>query len=110
MRRGRLRTCISLPAFLLLAAAGFGQRFGGGGLSFTGHGEAPSPVFPKHGEFHFIRLEYTDLPQYHRGFGFGSRNGQGNGWWVVDWPDSDEHFSEGVQRLTRVETGEPLHM
>jgi len=25
-------------------------------------------------EFHFIRLEYTDLPQYHRGFGFsGSR-------------------------------------
>ena len=35
---------------------------------------------------------------------------QGNGWWVVDWPDSDFHFSEGVRRLTRVDTGAPLHM
>ena len=39
-----------------------------------------------------------------------SRNGRGNGWWMQDWPDADEHFSTGVQRLTRVETGQPLHM
>jgi hypothetical protein len=59
----------------------------------SGHDEGPPPVSPKDGEFHFIRLEYTDLPQFHRGFGFGSRNGQGEGWWVVDWPDADDHFS-----------------
>ena len=29
-------------------------------------------------EFHFIRIEYTDLPQHHRGFGYASR----------DWADS----------------------
>jgi hypothetical protein len=95
-------------ALLWLAAAGSAQRFGGG-IRFQGHDEGPAPVFPKNGEFHFIRLEYTDLPQYHRGFGFGSRNGQGEGWWIVDWPDADDHFSEGVGRLTRVDTGEPRH-
>jgi hypothetical protein len=112
MTRGRLRIALAVPAFLLLAAAGFAQRFGGGGggIRFTGHGEAPPARFPQKGEFHFIRLEYTDLPQFHRNFGFGSRNGEGSGWWLVDWPDADEHFSQGVQRLTRVETGEPLHM
>jgi len=25
-------------------------------------------------------------------------------------PDSDEHFSQGVQRLTRMEVGEPVHL
>ena len=113
------------PLFFVLAAAAllvtvaFAQRgrgFGGGGfggrggLRFDGHGEGPKAVFPVNGEFHFVRLEYTDLPQFHRRFGFGSRNGEGDGWWLVDWPDADEHFSQGMQRLTRVETGEPRHM
>jgi len=75
-----------------------------------GTSEAPLPTFPALGEFHFIRMEYTDLPSHHRGFGFASRTAQGNGWWVVDWPDADFHFSEGVRRLTRIDTGEPLHM
>ena len=75
-----------------------------------GTSEAPLPTFPAAGEFHFIRMEYTDLPNHHRGFGFASRTAQGNGWWVVDWPDADFHFSEGVRRLTRVDTGAPLHM
>ena len=44
-------------------------------------------------------LEYTDLPQYHRGFGYASRDGQGTGWWLVDWPDADNHFSRAC-RLT----------
>jgi hypothetical protein len=114
MRSGRFRMLVLLSAALVLSAVGLAQRFGGGfgggGIRFTGHGEGPAPDFPKRGEFHFIRLEYTDLPQFHRGWGFGSRNGEGSGWWIVDWPDSDEHFSTGVQRLTRVETAEPLHM
>ena len=32
---------------------------------------------------------------------------RGEGWWVVDWPDADDHFSQGVQRLTRIATGDP---
>ncbi len=94
-------------ALALFSAAGLAQRFGGGGIRFEGQDEGLAPVFPKEGEFHFIRVEYTDLPQFHRGFGFGSRNGQGEGWWIVDWPDADDHFSQGVERLTRVNTGEP---
>ncbi len=55
-------------------------------------------------------MEYTDLPEYHRYFGFASRGARGEGWWVVDWPDADDHFSQGVQRLTRIATGDPRHM
>jgi hypothetical protein len=29
---------------------------------------------------------------------------------MVDWPDADDHFSSGVQRLTRIDTGDPRHM
>jgi hypothetical protein len=66
--------------------------------------------FPVHnGEYHFIRIEYTDLPEYHRGWGYVSRDGTGSGWWLVDWPDADYHFTLGVQRLTRLDVGDPRH-
>ena len=68
------------------------------------------PEFPTQGEFHFVRVEYTDLPEYHRFFGFASRGARGEGWWVVDWPDADNHFTSGVQRLTRIDTGDPRHL
>jgi hypothetical protein len=103
-----MRIAMVLTVCLLLAGAALAQRFGG--LNFEGHDAGPEASFPAKGEFHFIRVEYTDLPQFHRGFGFVSRNARGNGWWMQDWPDADEHFSTGVQRLTRVETGQPLHM
>jgi hypothetical protein len=89
----------------VVAIAGLAQR-----LTFQGHDEAPRPVFPASAEFHFVRLEYTDLPEFHRRWGFASRGANGEGWWVVDWPDAEDHFSLGVQRLTRIETGEPLHL
>jgi uncharacterized protein DUF4159 len=72
--------------------------------------EGPRPSFPERAEFHFIRVEYTDLPQFHRRFGRASRNATGNGWWMVDWPDADDHFTAGVQRLTRIDTGDPRHV
>jgi len=107
---GRLRVCATraraslvLAAMLWLAVLGLAQR------SRFQREEEPRPVFPAAGEFHFVRVEYTDLPQFHRWFGFASRSGQGEGWWIVDWPDSDDHFSMGVQRLTRIETAEPRH-
>jgi hypothetical protein len=109
MKPARKHTAIVASALFLLAAAGLAQRFGGS-VRFEGHDEEARPEFPSGAEFHFIRLEYTDLPEYHRSFGYASRSGQGDGWWIVDWPDAEDHFSMGVQRLTRVATGDPRHV
>lgn len=79
-------------------------------IEFEGHDDGPRPDFPSTGEFHFVRLEYNDLPQFHRRWGYASRSGQGNGWWIVDWPDAEDHFTSGVQRLTRIAAGESRHM
>ena len=69
------------------------------------------PLIPSRAaEFHFVRMEYTDLPQYHRRWGRVSRAGEGSGWWVVDWPAADNHFTRGIQRLTRIDTGDPRHL
>lgn len=71
----------------------------------------PEEVAPaRNAEFHFIRLEYTDLPQYHRRWGYSSRDGQGAGWWLVDWPAADNHFTYGISRLTRIDIGDPRHL
>jgi hypothetical protein len=105
-----MRAGLALAALLLLAAAGSAQRgrFGYGRLQDPD--DDPQPVFPTSAEFHFIRVEYTDLPQYHRGYGFASRSGMGDGWWIVDWPAADNHFTTGIQRLTRIDTGDPRHL
>jgi Domain of unknown function (DUF4159) len=103
-----VRSGLILTGLFVLAAAALGQR---GRFRFQGpDDEGPRPDFPRNGEFHFIRTEYTDLPEYHRGFGFASRDARGTGWWMVDWPDADDHFSTGIQRLTRIDVGEPHHM
>ena len=112
MTRGlQLRTSASarvvfvLGALLLLAIGALAQRF-----RVQEDDEGPRPSFPSQAEFHFIRLEYTDLPQYHRRWSYASRNGSGEGWWLVDWPDADDHFTSGVQRLTRIAAGDPRHL
>jgi hypothetical protein len=89
---------------VLVASGALAQRFR------SQREDGPRPEFPSGGEFHFVRVEYTDLPEHHRRFGFSSRSARGDGWWNVDWPDADDHFSLGVRRLTRVDTGEPRHM
>lgn len=61
--------------------------------------------FPKRGEYHFVRMEYTDMPGARRFFRDGRR-----GWWAQDWPEADIHFSQGIRRLTRLEVGEPTHL
>lgn len=95
-----MRVLIAIAALTLLA-----QR-----PRFADPDAEPRPSFPRDAEYHFIRVEYTDLPQYHRGWGYASRDGRGEGWWIVDWPDADDHFSTGVQRLTRIDTGDPRHL
>ncbi|HLK63725.1 MAG TPA: DUF4159 domain-containing protein [Bryobacteraceae bacterium] len=105
MNRVSARSAAILAAICLLVTVALAQRY----RSRIPESEAPPPVFPTGAEFHFIRLEYTDLPEHHRGFGFASRGASGEGWWVVDWPDADNHFTLGVGRLTRLDTGDPRH-
>src|SRR3989442_7731377 len=104
MKRTRMHAGLVLAAMLLLEIAGLAQRF-----PFQ-RDQSSRPAFARGAEFHFIRVEYTDLPQYHRRFGYASRTGTGDGWWMVDWPDADDHFSMGVQRLTRIDAGDPRHL
>jgi hypothetical protein len=99
------RVVLVLAALLLLTIGALAQRF-----RIQEEDEGTRPSFPSQAEFHFIRVEYTDLPQYHRRWGYASRDGTGEGWWLVDWPDADDHFTAGVQRLTRIAAGEPRHI
>jgi hypothetical protein len=98
------RAVLVLGGLVVLGAGGWAQRY-----RSQPREEGPQPVFPSGAEFHFIRMEYTDLPQHHRGYGGASRNAMGEGWWLVDWPDADNHFTLGVGRLTRIDTGDPRH-
>lgn len=95
---------LCFAALLLIAIAAFAQRFR------EPEDDGPRPTFPGNAEFHFLRVEYTDLPEFHRRWGFASRGSTGTGWWLVDWPNAEDHFSLGVQRLTRIDTGEPRHV
>ncbi len=105
--RGATRLGLAVALVLLIAVAALAQRFG---FRRWGEPEGPRPTFPSSAEFHFIRMEYTDLPQYHRGYGFASRSAAGSGWWMMDWPDADDHFTLGIGRLTRIDTGDPRHL
>jgi Domain of unknown function (DUF4159) len=83
MRRGRLGYLPILAVLLFLALA-------------AGR-EVPTPD----AEFHFIRLEYVDM---------FNRRGFGRGWWMQDWPAAEEHFAQGIRRLTRIDAGENRHL
>jgi hypothetical protein len=107
----RVVAVVLIAALALVAQRGRRGGFGGG----SGQAEADSdePQFKTDAEFHFIRGEYTDAPGHRRfgGFsGYVSRRGRANGWWAQDWPDADEHFTNGVQRLTRIDSGDPRHL
>lgn len=99
MKRGLSAT------LLLIAIAAVAQR---GRFQAPEDDDTLAPA--RAAEFHFIRLQYTDLPQFHRGYGYASRSGRGSGWWLVDWPAADNHFTMGIQRLTRIDTGDPRHV
>jgi hypothetical protein len=110
MRGGLQRGVVALGVILLIAAAAFAQRFGGRFRYFGEQEESEVDIPPRPAEYHFIRMEYQDAPGFQAGFRFGSRHGRGRGWWMQDWPDAEDHFSAGVQRLTRIDTGDPRHV
>ncbi len=58
--------------------------------------ERPSSDFQA-GEFHFIRMEYGQLPWV--------RRGRGRAWWRQDWPAAETHFIQGLRRLTALDVG-----
>src|SRR5450432_170129 len=96
----RRSTWLILGAALAVSIA-LAQRFGGRGGGFEREQNGDDDVLPppRQAEFHFVRLEYTDLPQFHRRWGYSSRDGVGSGWWLVDWPAADNHFTSGIGRL-----------
>lgn len=102
----RPKALYPLAAMALIATVAVAQR----GLRSAPRAEGSAPEFDKSAEFHFVRLQYTDHPMHRKPFSFSSRRGQGEGWWMMDWPDAEEHFSQGVQRLTRIHTGAPKFM
>src|SRR5215217_34034 len=105
MKRSLLTTGSAVGVLLLLAIGALAQRG-----RFQGRGNEDTPMPERPAEFHFLRLEYTDLPEYHRRFGYSSRDGQGSGWWMMDWPAAENHFTLGLQRLTRIDAGDPRHV
>jgi len=100
-----MRVGIVLTALLLLAIAGLSQR-----NRFQAPPDEDTQAAKVDADFHFIRVQYTDKPEFHRGWGYSSRDGMGTGWWLVDWPAADNHFTAGIQRLTRIDVGDPRHL
>jgi hypothetical protein len=95
MRKGPVRTATAVTILLGLGVLGLAQR------RRTQPSETPGAIGPN-AEFYFIRVQYTDLARGGRGYG----GGFGRGWWMQDWPRSEQHFTEGVKRLTRIDIGE----
>jgi hypothetical protein len=100
-----MRVGIVLTALLVLAIAGWSQR-----NRFQAPEDEDAQAAKVDADFHFIRVQYTDSPEFHRGWGYSSRDGMGTGWWLVDWPAADNHFTAGIQRLTRIDVGDPRHL
>ena len=86
LKRGVLLASAALTALLLMAIAVQAQR---GRFREPDDDETPAAV--RNAEFHFLRVEYTDLPEFHRRWGYASRDGMGTGWWLVDWPAAENH-------------------
>src|SRR5260370_27318282 len=105
MKRGLPFAGAALGVLAWIAIAALAQRG-----RFQSRDDDETPIAARNAEFHFLRVQYTDLPQYHRRWGYASRDGEGTGWWLVDWPAADNHFTMGIQRQTRIDTGDPRHL
>jgi len=92
-----------LAVVILFGAAAWAQRG-----RFQPYSEIPA--YAGDSDFHFLRLAFRDARGFNRGFGFSSRSGVGRGWWVVDMPEAEDHFTAGIHRLTRIDVGAPRYL
>ena len=99
MSKGPARIAAAAVILLSLGVLGLAQR------RSTPPADGPAATGPN-AEFYFIRVEYSDLAGGGRGFRRGFGGGFGRGWWMQDWPRAEEHFTEGVKRLTRIDVGQ----
>jgi hypothetical protein len=90
---------IAVPAVLLSAIVVGSSAIGNG----QGSGAGLRPPQP---EFTFTRLVYQDngSMRFGRFGGFGGR-----GAWTTDAPDAEQHFLQGVHRLTRIDASDDFH-
>jgi hypothetical protein len=61
--------------------------------------QSPASNAPPEAEFHMARMIYTIA-----GGGGGFRFGPGQPWWAIDYPEAEDHFLQGVRRLTRIDS------
>ena len=52
-------------------------------------------------EFHMARMVYADGGAFGRG-----RGGFRRGWWAIDYPQAEYHFTRGVRRLSNIEVAD----
>ena len=73
-------------------------------LSFAVAGSAPVPARMRveQPEFQFIRMIYGSNPDF-GGFGGFGRGGSS---WTTDMPEAEEHFLQGMKRLTRISSSD----
>lgn len=74
-------------------------------VSFAVAGSAPLParMTAVQPEFQFIRMIYASNPDFgYGGFGGFGGFGRGGGSWTTDMPEAEEHFLQGMKRLTRI--------
>ena len=68
-----------------------------------GRANAAVAMAPPPPEFRLARLAYND----NFGLGFGGFRGRG-GSWTTDAPEAEYHLTQGIRRLTRINTIDPL--
>ncbi len=61
----------------------------------------PDPYRSPEAEFHMARMVYSDGGGRGRG-----RGGFRRGWWAIDYPAAEYHFTRGVRRLSNIEVAE----
>jgi len=88
-----LATATALCALLSGAQAGSAE----GGSAASLRMAAPQP------EFRLARLAYND----NFAMGFGGGRGMRGGSWTTDAPEAEYHLTQGIRRLTRINTIDP---
>jgi len=71
--------------------------------SAEGGPSAPLQLAPPPPEFRLARLAYND----NFSMGFGGGRGMRGGSWTTDAPEAEYHLTQGIRRLTRINTIDP---